>query len=66
MRVAAMACSGRTALGQARTELGSDIRIAPHRGYVIFLRYRDATVEIINVLSARREIEALYNRETSH
>ena len=43
-------------LGTARPELRPDIRSMPYGGYVIFFRYADGRLEIVNVLSASRDI----------
>ncbi|EQB16946.1 type II toxin-antitoxin system RelE/ParE family toxin [Sphingobium lactosutens] len=44
-------------LGTARPELRPDIRSVPHQGYVIFFRYTGDRLEIVNVLSAQRDVE---------
>jgi toxin ParE1/3/4 len=43
-------------LGTARPELRPDIRSIPHQSYVIFFRYVGACLEIVNVLSANRDV----------
>ncbi len=52
------------ALGRARPELRPDIRSAPFRSYVIFFRYTEGSVEIVNVLEGHRDIDN-YFREKS-
>ena len=47
-------------LGTARADLGEAIRSTPHRGYVIFFRYTDNAVEIINILHASRDVIAYF------
>jgi len=47
-------------LGQPRPELGAEIRSTPHRGYVIFFRYGDDRLEIINILAASRDIDGFF------
>ena len=47
-------------LGTARPELREDIRSVPHRGFVIFFRYQDDRLEVVNVLNGARDIEAYY------
>lgn len=42
-------------LGRARPELRPDIRSFPFRGYVIFFRYQDETLEVVNVLEGHRD-----------
>jgi plasmid stabilization system protein ParE len=44
-------------LGTYRPELCPDIRSLPHRGYVIFFRYKGERVEIVNILNGRRDID---------
>jgi toxin ParE1/3/4 len=45
-------------LGSARPELGAEIRSFPHRGYLIFFRYRGRDVEIVRVMEGHRDLEA--------
>lgn len=47
-------------LGQARPELGADLRSTPYRSYVIFFRYDGDAVEIINILHARRDVDGYF------
>lgn len=42
-------------LGTARPELSPDMRSTPAEGYVIFFRYTEATVEIVNILHGSRD-----------
>lgn len=44
-------------LGTHRLELRTDIRSMSHQGYVIFFRYADERVEIVNILHARRDVD---------
>ncbi len=45
-------------IGRPRPELRPDLRSFPFRGYVIFFRYTDDdTLEIVNILSARRDVD---------
>jgi toxin ParE1/3/4 len=46
-------------LGTARPELLPDIRSTPYQNYVIYFRYVGDTVEIVNILSASRDADAL-------
>jgi plasmid stabilization system protein ParE len=48
-------------LGSARPELRHDIRSVSHQGYVIFFRYGDGRVEIVNILSAQRDVDAYFH-----
>ena len=43
-------------LGTARPELREDIRSTPCQGYVIFFRYRDDALEVVNVLHGSRDV----------
>jgi plasmid stabilization system protein ParE len=45
-------------LGQSRSELGDGLRSTAHRNYIIFFRYDDSTVQIVNVIEAHRDIAA--------
>ena len=47
-------------LGTDRSELTPGLRSTPHRGYVIFFRYTDDAVEIINILHASRDVIAYF------
>ena len=47
-------------LGTARPELRPDIRSTPFQSYVIFFRYGDGLVEIVNVLESHRDIDGYY------
>ena len=48
-------------LGRARPELGSGLRSSAHKGYVIFFRYRDDMLEIVNILEGHRDIEGFFH-----
>jgi toxin ParE1/3/4 len=50
-------------LGRARPELRADIRSFPIRGYVVFFRYTNDTVEIINILEGHRDIETYFDED---
>lgn len=43
-------------LGTARPDLREDIRSTPCQGYVIFFRYGDAVLEVVNVLHGSRDV----------
>lgn len=49
-------------LGRARPELMPDIRSIPFKSYVIFFRYADEAVEIVNILEGHRDIAALFKK----
>lgn len=43
-------------LGTPRPELRRDIRSTPSQRYVIYFRYRDDVLEVVNVLHASRDV----------
>ena len=47
-------------LGSARPELLTGLRSIPFKGYVIFFRYREDCMEIVNVLHGSRDIAGFY------
>lgn len=47
-------------LGRARPELRCDLRSFPFGSYVIFFRYGDDVLEVVNVLGGHRDIEAFF------
>lgn len=57
--------SGHSMLGRSRPELRSDIRSFPFKNYVIFFRYGEKTLEIVNVLHGHRDTELYYNNVDS-
>ena len=44
-------------VGRARPELGPDIRSSAFKGYVVFFRYRDDLLEVVNILEGHRDID---------
>lgn len=50
-------------LGTPRPELRPDIRSTPCLGYVIFFRYQDDALEVVNVLHGRRDIVPYFEGE---
>jgi len=44
-------------IGRARPELRPDIRSSAFKGYVVFFRYRDDLLEVVNVLEGHRDID---------
>ncbi len=48
-------------LGRARPELRPDIRSAAHKGYVIFFRYIEDRLEVVNILEGHRDIDAHFS-----
>ncbi|TPE47896.1 type II toxin-antitoxin system RelE/ParE family toxin [Amaricoccus solimangrovi] len=49
-------------MGRARPELLPDIRSSAYGSYVIFFRYRDEALEIVNVLEGHRDIESMFGQ----
>ena len=47
-------------IGRERPELGPDLRGFPVGSYIIFYRVIDSGVEIVRVLSAARDLDALF------
>lgn len=47
-------------LGRARPELRPDIRSVAHKGYVIFFRYLDGRLEVVNILDGHRDIDTWF------
>lgn len=45
-------------LGSAREELGPGFRSTPHKGFIVYFRYSDDALEIIDVLDGRRDTRA--------
>lgn len=50
-------------LGRARPELRPDIRSTPFRGYVIFFRYVEDRLEVVNILEGHRDVVAYFHEE---
>jgi toxin ParE1/3/4 len=50
-------------IGRARPELRPDIRSVAYRGYVIFFRYVDDRLEVVNILEGHRDIIAYFDDE---
>lgn len=48
-------------LGRARPELRPDVRSAAFKGYVIFFRYVDERLEVVNIIEGHRDIDALFS-----
>ena len=46
-------------LGRARPELGSGIFSFPFKRYVIYYRVQSSRIEVVRVLSAYRDLDAL-------
>ena len=47
-------------LGRARPELRPEIRSVAHKGYVIFFRYVDERLEVVNILEGHRDIDSWF------
>lgn len=50
-------------LGRARPELRPDIRRSVFKGYVIFFRYLDDVLEVVNILEGHRDIDAYFEED---
>jgi toxin ParE1/3/4 len=48
-------------LGRARPELLPDLRSSAFGSYVIFFRYRDDMLEVVNILEGHRDIDAFFS-----
>lgn len=48
-------------LGTARPELRSDLRSTPCQGYMIYFRYRDDELEIVNILQSSRDVQSQFD-----
>ena len=49
-------------LGRARPELRPEIRSSAFGNYVIFFRYGDDTLEVVNILEGHRDIDAFFSK----
>jgi toxin ParE1/3/4 len=54
-----------TVLGRPRDDLSPGLRSFPFRGFVIFIRYSDETLEIVDILHSRRDPDAVMG-ESEH
>jgi plasmid stabilization system protein ParE len=50
-------------MGRDRSELAPGLRSSAFKGYVIFYRYIDNVMEVVNILEGHRDIEAFYRGE---
>jgi toxin ParE1/3/4 len=50
-------------LGTPRFDLRADVRSTPHGSYVIFFRYVDDSLEIVNVLHGGRDLPNYFRGE---
>ncbi|MEO0035395.1 MAG: hypothetical protein RLZZ501_1418 [Pseudomonadota bacterium] len=48
-------------LGRARPDLHPEIRSVAHKGYVIFFRYIDDRLEVVNILEGHRDIDSYFS-----
>ncbi len=55
-------------LGRARPELHPEIRSVAHKGYVVFFRYVEDRLEVVNILEGHRDIDSHFadSDESSH
>jgi toxin ParE1/3/4 len=52
-------------LGRARPELRPDIRSIAHKGYVIFFRYVEDRLEVVNILEGHHDMDAYFSEPES-
>ena len=52
-------------LGRSRPELRPDLRSSAFGNYVIFFRYRDDMLEVVNILEGHRDIDAFFSEGPS-
>jgi toxin ParE1/3/4 len=50
-------------LGRSRPELRAGLRSFPFRGYIIFFRYVDNVLEVVNIVEGHRDIDTLFAQE---
>lgn len=50
-------------MGRPRTDLRPDLRSYPYGNYVIFFRYLDDTLEVVNILQGHRDIETFFGED---
>jgi plasmid stabilization system protein ParE len=50
-------------MGVARPELRPDVRSFPFKGYVIFFRYREDFLEVVDVLEGHRDFVGFFSGE---
>jgi plasmid stabilization system protein ParE len=50
-------------MGRARNELRAGLRSHPYKSYVIFFRYIEDVLEIVNVIEDHRDIPALFRED---
>jgi plasmid stabilization system protein ParE len=51
-------------MGRPRPELRPDIRSFAFRGYVIFFRYTDDPLQVVNILEGHRDIDAHFGSDS--
>lgn len=52
-------------LGRGRAELRADIRSIAHKGYVIFFRYDQNRLEVVDIIEGHRDIDTLLGEPLS-
>jgi plasmid stabilization system protein ParE len=50
-------------IGRPRPELRHDLRSFPFGSYVIFFRYLEDTFEIVNIIEAHRDLDAIFDKD---
>ena len=52
-------------IGRLRAELRENLRSFPYGNYVIFFMYNDDDLEIVTIIEGHRDIEAMFEEQTS-
>jgi plasmid stabilization system protein ParE len=50
-------------MGRARPELRPDMRSSAFGSYVVFFRYGDDSLEVVDILEGHRDIDAFFGRD---
>lgn len=52
-------------LGRLRPELGPELRTLPFGNYILFFRYREGWLEVLNILEGHRDMDAQFPPDPS-
>jgi len=47
-------------IGRPRDKFQPGLRSIPHKGYLIFIRYRDDALEVVAIIHGARDLEAVF------
>ena len=50
-------------MGRDRSDLAAGLRSTAFKSYVIFYRYVDSALEVVNILEGHRDIDAFYRED---